>query len=155
MSDPVQIQASDIRVGDAILIKRVENAGEDYEFTSTIQGVVSELYACHIRFQKSPPLYLLDDENTYYLVKRAPTKRAITIDDLKDWQKVPLGTKIEFWSDAAGRAFTGLLFGRYESVGGGGWSFSIGTRILTTADIKPGTLFAIEEFKFIIEDAKP
>lgn len=70
----------------------------------------------------------------------------ITIDDLKDWQKVPIGTLIEFWSLTSARIISGALCYRMECAEG--WSFSLkGNGESPFSGIKPGTLFVVEEEK--------
>jgi len=160
MSDhPVQIQPSEIKVGDKILIKRIEkNPGEEHEvaITITIQGVVDVVFNANgssfdrVKLLGSQSCYFLSNSGgvneTVYLLHRPPTRRAISGEDLKDWKKVPIGTRIELVEMSQGKKFCGNIVIRVEdSATDSPWRVvlsGIGTVYLT--EIKPDTLFVVE-----------
>lgn len=149
MSEPVQITIEQVREGDTIHVRRVENAGTENELVSTIQGVADGRSPTGgLCFRGHSIAYTHDSKNTITLIYRPPTRRAITLDDLKDWQKVPMGTRIELKCDIDGfpRVVAGEITRRYQS-SENGWCVTVGRCPVELADIEPGTLFVIEEAK--------
>lgn len=146
MSESRQITIDQVRVGDTISLRRVTDAGTDNELISTIQGVVEfiDIGNRGIRFRGLYAFYMPDDLSTITLLRRPPTKRPITLDDLKDWQKVPVGTRIEFVELPIGNIVKGSLIGRYQA---GAWSVKVEGFVgwFDLAAIKKDTLFVIEE----------
>lgn len=143
MSEPVQIAIEQVRVGDTISVKRTWG-----DVSMTWEGPVFEVEP-EVRLGKSGA-YHIDSRTgsnvTITLLHRPPTRRAITVDDLKDRQKVPIGTHIEFRCADTRLTVSGKLTVRTEA---NSWSIrvsgSCGCYYLSS--IKPGELFIIEEEK--------
>lgn len=142
MSEPIQIAIEQIRVGDIVSVKWVWG-----DVSMTWEGPVFEVEP-EVRLGKSGA-YRIDPRTgsnvTLTLLHRPPTRRAITIDDLRDWQKVPIGTHVEFKCADTGSTVSGKLIVRTEA---NSWSITVsGHYFRYLSSIKPGTLFVIEEAK--------
>jgi len=149
VSESVQITFKQVRVGDTIRIVKECDDGTGYEHVGKVQNIIGttglNVSCCGGVFFAVSTAQGCTVTTRLYLVHRPPTRRAITIDDLKDWQAVPIGTHIEFECADTGSTVSGKLIARTET---NSWSITVSGRSFRyLSSIKPGTLFVIEEAK--------
>lgn len=151
MSEPTPITIDQVREGDTVRVVRSFPSGlavtTEGEVESNSHGEVCFVTGVKCRCEVLPGRYE-GSTCTAYLIHRPPTRRAITLDDLKDWRSVPIGTRIELATEPFGKARAGKLTVRREtSESDEGWEFEVGGCWVQFSSIKPGTLFIIEEVK--------
>lgn len=148
MTDPQPIEFDKVQVGDTVRIERTFPSGTkvitEGEVESVNCGEVSFATGTDYSCDVLPDRYA-GTVCAAYLLHRPPTRRAITLDELKDWRAVPIGTKIEF-EKTTGEAMKMTLMGRYQFAMDWKLYQAEGSPIYLS-DIKEDTLFVIEDSK--------
>lgn len=150
MSEPTPITIDQVCEGDTVRITKECSDGTTAEYVARVAGINGwrlDLVSCGIEFY-SDVNQTADVTVRIYLIHRQPTRRAITLDDLKDWRSVPIGSRIELATEPFGKARSGKVTVRREtSESDEGWEFEVGGCWVQFSSIKPNTLFIIEEAK--------
>lgn len=148
----MKVNYDSIAIGDEIMVSRKFKGEQPGQITTiTWRGVISDIKGDLVTFSTSSELgreieTIVDDVCEVFMVKRAPNKVKITLEDLKDYKKVPIGTVIEFTFTGCSKTERGALRCRTQK-GNIEWTILLVTlsNYVYLTEIDESSLYVIEE----------